>query len=106
MTTKKAGRKTCCVTVEGVSYAFCVNGVNGTFRGQIFERQIDALSKLKAFQDRAEHVAHVRGSQKAVREWVREKKPSQFFAWWISETDFYHDDSVEIFYTKQEEEQS
>jgi len=98
-------KKAYCVTVEGVSYAFRVDGVNGTFRGQIFERQIDALSKLKAFQDRAEHVAHFRGSQKAVKEWVKDNNPSQFFAWWISETDFYHDDSIEIFYTNREDEE-
>lgn len=90
-------------TTSGRSCAFCVDGVDGTFIGKTFGRQLETLRALKAFRDQATHVAHVKGSQRAVKEWVKENKPSQFFAVWNSETDFYHDDSVKIFYTKEEE---
>ena len=91
-------------TTGGRSCAFRVDGVDGTFLGKNFGRQLEMLRALKAFRDRAEHVAHVRCSQRAVKEWVKDVQPSQFFAVWTSETDFYHDDSIEIFYDKQEEQ--
>ena len=99
-------RKSCYGSTGGRSYAFRVDGVDGTFIGKTFGRQLETLRALKAFRDQATHVAHVKGSQRAVKEWVKENKPSQFFAVWTPETDFYHDDSIEIFYTPQEEEQS
>ena len=100
---RKTGRKTCYGSTAGRAYAFRVDGVDGAFLGQIFGRQIDSLHKLKAFQDQANHVTYVKGSQKAVKEWVKENKPSQFLATWICETPFYREDSIEIFYTKEEE---
>ena len=93
-------------TTSGRSCAFRVDGVDGTFVGKKFGQQLEMLRALKAFQDDAEHVAYVKGNLRAVKEWVRDNNPSQFFAVWTSETDFYHDDSVEIFYTLREEEQS
>jgi len=98
--------------VEGQTYAFRVDGVDGgDFFGLPFGRRLDALKKFTKFKEQtAKHVEYVGTKRRkilpAVREWVRDTKPSQFFAVWTSETDFYHDDSVEIFYTKQEEEQS
>ena len=92
-------------TTGGRSCAFRVDGVDGTFVGKTFGRQLEMLRALKAFRDRAEHTAYVKGSQRAVKEWVKDNNPSQFFAWWISETDFYHDDSIEIFYTNREDEE-
>ena len=96
-------------TTGGRSCAFRVDGVDGTFMGQKIGRQIDSLRMLKAFQDRAK-VAYVDTKRKkplsAVKEWVKENKPSQFFAVWTPETDFYHDDSIEIFYLKEDEEQN
>ena len=34
----------------------------------------------------------------AVKEWVKENKPSEFYALWEKESSFYKDDSVEIFF--------
>ena len=93
-------------TVDGVSYAFRVDGVDGgDFFGLPFGRRIEVTNKLMAFQYRAKHVGYSDGSQKAVKEWVKDIQPSQFFAFWRSGR-FHHDDYVEIFYTKQVEEQS
>ena len=91
-------------TTSGRSCAFRVDGVDGTFVGKKFGQQIEMLRAIKAFRDRAKHVAYVKGSLRAVKEWVRDNNPSQFFAVWTS-TDFYLDDSIEIFYTLREEEQ-
>ena len=94
-------------TVEGVSYAFRVNGVDGmSFFGLPYGRRMEVTNKLMAFQYRAKHVGYSDGSQKAVKEWVKDNQPSQFFAFWRSSGRFYHDDYIEIFYTKEEEEQS
>ena len=107
---RKTKEKACYGTVDGVSYAFRVDGVDGgDFFGLPFGRRLDTTKKLIAFQDRAKHVEYADAKRKsalqAVKEWVKENKPSQFFAIWTSETDFYHDDSVEIFYAKEEDEQ-
>ena len=94
-------------TVEGVSYAFRVNGVDGAeFFGLPFGRRMEAINRLMAFQYRAKHVGYSEVSQKAVKEWVKDVQPSQFFAFWRSSGRFCHDDYIEIFYTKREEEQS
>ena len=94
-------------TVEGVSYAFRVDGVDGgEFFGLPFGRRMEATNRLMAFQYRAKHVGYSEVSQKAVKEWVKDVQPSQFFAFWRSSGRFYHDDYIEIFYTKQEEEES
>ena len=102
---RKVGRKTCYGSTAGRTYAFRVDGVDGTFLGQCFGRQIDSFHKLKAFQDKAKRKAYVntkrRAALAAVKEWVKENKPAQFFAVWTSETDFYQEDSVEIFYEEQ-----
>ena len=83
-------------TVEGVSYAFRVDGVDGgEFFGLPFGRRIEATNRLMAYQYRAKHVGYSEGNQKAVKEWVKEVQPSQFFAFWRSGR-FYHDDYIEF----------
>ena len=103
---RKTKGKACYGTVEGVNYAFRVNGVDGSeFFCLPWERRMEAINRLMAFQYRAKHVGYSDGSQRAVKEWVKDNQPSQFFAVWTSETDIYHDDSVEIFYTTKEDEE-
>ena len=103
------GRKTCYGSTAGRVYAFRVDGVDGAFLGQSFGRQIDSFHKLKAFQDNAKHKVYIdtkrRAALAAVKEWVRENKPSQFLASWFCETPFYRQDSVEMFYLEEEDEQ-
>jgi len=106
---RKTKGKACNGTVDGVSYAFLVDGVDGSsFFGLPFGRRMDTAKKLVEFQDHAEH-AYVDTKMKktlpAVKKWVRDNKPDQFLAAWTSETDFYHDDSVKIFYTQREDEE-
>ena len=108
---RKTNGKACYGTVEGRTYAFRVDGVDGgEFFGLPFGRRLEAMKKLIKFQDEtAKHVEYVGTKRRkilpAVKEWVRDTKPSQFFAVWNSETDFYQEDSVEIFYLKEEDEQ-
>ena len=102
---RKTKGKACYGTVEGVSYAFRVDGVDGgEFFGLPFGRRMEAINRLMSFQYRAKHVGYSEVSQKAVKEWVKNVQPSQFFAFWRSGR-FYHDEYIEIFYTKQEEEE-
>ena len=109
---RKTKGKACYGTVDGRTYAFRVDGVDGReFFGLPFGRRLEAMRKLIEFQDEtAKHVEYVGTKRKkilpAVKEWVKDVQPSQFFAIWTSETDFYHDDSVKISYTTKEEEQS
>ena len=99
-------KKACYGTVEGVNYAFRVNGVDGSeFFGLPWERRMEAINKLMAFQYRAKHVGYSDGSQRAVKEWVKDNQPSQFFAFWRSDVCFHHNDYIEIFYTKREDEE-
>ena len=109
---RKTRRKAFYGTVGESSYAFRVNGVDGAdFFGLPFVRRMAVLDKLIKFEkEQAKHVSYVKGSQRAVREWVRDNKPSQFFAWWSSDVycyeRFYSNGSVKISYTTREEEQS
>ena len=105
-TMRKTKGKACYGTVEGLSYAFRVDGVDGEeFFGLPPERRMEATNRLLAFQFRAKHVGYSEVSQKAVKEWVKGIQPSQFFAFWRSGRVYHHDDYIEIFYTKQEEEE-
>ena len=106
---RKTKGKACYGTVDGQTYAFRVEGVDGgDLFGVPFGRRLEAMKKLFEFQDETEKHEYIRTKRRkilpAVKEWVKDTKPSQFFAVWNSETDFYHDDSVKIFYTKEEEQ--
>ena len=102
---RKTKGKACYGTVDGVSYAFRVDGVDGAdFFGLPFGRRMEVTNRLMAFQYRAKHVGYSDGSQKAVKEWVKDNQPSQFLAFWRSGR-FFHDDSIEIFYTTMEEDE-
>ena len=107
-TMRKTKGKACYGTVDGRTYAFRVDGVDGgEFFCSPFGRRLETMKKLIEFQDETEKHEYIRTKRRkilpAVKEWVKDTKPSQFFAVWNSETDFYHDDSVKIFYTKEEE---
>lgn len=83
------------------TYAYKVDGITPGFHTAPFGRQLDDLKKARTFMESAKsyHVgAKHRSTLAAVREWVKEHKPSQFYAKWTSDSDNYKDDSVQIFY--------
>lgn len=83
------------------SYAVEVSGVAKDFFKQPFGRQIDDMKKLKEFMSSAKktHVgAKGKSTMAAVKAWVKEAKPSQYYAKWQSDSANYKDDSVEVYY--------
>ena len=103
---RRLSKKACYGTVHGSSYAVLIDGVDGDFFTRPFGRQLDDWRKIEDFKATAKHGyadSKWKPTMSAVKEWVRLYEPKQFFAVWNSETDFYHDDSVKIFYTKEEE---
>ena len=68
-----------------------------------FGRQLDDLRLVKKFQESAlsTHV-NAKGIPvlKAVKAWIKMRKPTQFYAMWIADERFYKDDSVQIWFTE------
>lgn len=84
------------------SYAINVEGVDNSFpKANNFGTEISEMKKVGVFKQRA-NVSFVGAKGKptiaAVRAWVKENKPSQFFARWTSDSSTYKDDSVQIWY--------
>ena len=59
------------------------------------------MKKLKEFKTNSKSTrvdAKGKATMTAVKEWVKENKPSEFFASWQKDSSSYKDDSVEIFF--------
>ena len=86
------------------SWAVLVMGLERQdYLAQPFGRQLDDARRVAAFKASAKrtHVgAKGRATLAAVRCWVRENAPSQFFAAWPSDSAHYKDDAVEIWFTE------
>jgi hypothetical protein len=88
-------------TQAGKNYAVKVDGVNPRYYQQIFGRQLDDLKRINAFKLKAKsyHVGSKgKATLSAVRTWLKEQKPSQYFAVWTSDSSNYKDDCVEVWY--------
>lgn len=88
---------------DGFSWAVKLDGINPEFPKEPFGRQIDGLRRSRVFvkepDTKSYHVgAKGKSTLAAVRAWVKETKPSEFYARWKSDSSIYKDDSVEIFY--------
>lgn len=91
-------------TVDKMNYAVKIDGFDSSrMKGANFGVLVDLNRPLKAFKVEAKK-AYVDSKGKAtlasVKAWIKENKPSQFFAKWKPDSTNYKDDSVEIFYTK------
>ena len=83
------------------NYAVQINGIENDFPSKPFGQQIDASKKLKEFKATAKSTrvgAKGKATMTAVKEWIKENKPSEFFASWEKDSSSYKDDSVEIFF--------
>ena len=84
-----------------INYAVNLNGIENDFPSKPFGQQIDAMKKVKEFKETAKKTrvdAKGKATMSAVKEWVKENKPSEFFASWEKDSSSYKDDSVEIFF--------
>ena len=89
---------------KDMSYAVQIDSLDSNdFYTQAFGRQISDLKKADEFIKTAKK-GYVDGKGKAtlpaVRKWVKENQPSEFYAKWKSDSSWYKDDSIEIFYKK------
>ena len=83
------------------NYAVQINGIENDFPSKPFGQQIDSMKKLKEFKQSAKSTrvdAKGKATMTAIKEWVKENKPNEFFASWEKDTSSYKDDSVEIFF--------
>jgi len=71
------------------------------FFKQPFGRQLDDLKKVKKWKETAkkEYVgAKGKPTLPAVKRWIKDNKPSEYYAMWRQDSSSYKDDSVEIWY--------
>lgn len=87
------------------NYAIKINGVDGErLAGGNFGETITLNKMMKKAKEsgnefKKEHIdAKGKGTLPAVKTWLKEKKPSQFYAKWQKDSSSYKDDSVEIKY--------
>ena len=84
---------------DGKSFAVKIEGVDPEFPKLPFGRQLGENKKVQAFKAKAKKCyvgAKGEATLSAVRAWIKERQPKQFFARWQSDSKFYKDDSVEI----------
>lgn len=95
-------RKPAFGTVDGMSYAVNVGSLDSNdFFKQPFGRQIDDMKRLRLWMETAKKGyagAKGRATMPAVKRWVRENQPAEFYARWKADSSMYKDDSVEIHY--------
>ena len=91
-------------TASGKSYAIKLDSLSdNNFMTKSFGQQIDSIKSTREFQKTAksDHVgAKGKSTMAAVKQWVKDNSPKQFYAVWQMDSSSYKDDSVEIFYTK------
>jgi len=102
--TEAKGRKPAFGSADKFNFAVQVNGLDSNdFFKQPFGRTLGDMKKVQKFKETAK-VASVgakgKATKAAVRAWVKENKPTQFFAKWQKDSTNWKDDSVEIHYTK------
>ena len=100
---KKGGQKPYFGTVDKMNYAVQLNsavGGNG-FPGRGFGGVVDNRNVIKEFKNTAKKAwvgAKGKPTLPAVKKWVKENKPSEFYASWKADSSMWKDDSVEIYY--------
>jgi hypothetical protein len=78
-----------------------IKGVDKEFYKAPFGRQLEDLKKVKAFIETAKSYyvgAKGRGTLAAVKQWIKETSPSEYYAKWKKDSSNYKDDSVQVFY--------
>ena len=84
------------------SFVLKIEGVPSNLFTLPFGQQIDGLKKIKEFQKIADKDyvdAKGKATMAAVKGWIKDNKPKQYYAKWGADSSSYKDDSVEIYYT-------
>ena len=91
---------------EGFSHAVSIDALDSNeFFKASFGRQLNDLKRVREWKAsqgvKTDHVgAKGKSTMAAVKKWVKEVKPTEFYARWKQDSSNYKDDSVEIFYKK------
>ena len=78
-----------------------IKGVDKEYYRAPFGRQMDDLKKVKAFMETAKTAyvnAKHKGTLTAVKRWIKETSPSEYYAKWRKDSSNYKDDSVKVYY--------
>jgi len=98
------GKKPAFGTSDGFSYAVNIPTLDSNeFLKMPFGRQLDDSRKVGEWKKTAKKAyvgAKGKGTLPSVKKWVKENKPSEFYAKWKMDSSSWKDDSVEIFYKK------
>lgn len=90
------------VNSEKRTYAVKINNIdNNDFFKLSFGRGLDDRRKVDIFQQKANsiYVKTWQGSSlAAIKSWIKEFKPAEFYASWTADSANYHDDVVKIYF--------
>jgi hypothetical protein len=84
-----------------ISYAIKVDKVPDNYFDLIFGRQLEYNRIVRNFIDTSKHEyidCKGKSTLQSVKKWIKEVKPLQFYAKWESDSRYYKDDSVKIYY--------
>lgn len=89
----------------GHNYAVKINNLESNeFFRLPFGRQLPDLRKVEAFckECKTTHVgAKGKATMSAVRKWIKEWSPTEFYAQWRKDSSDYKDDSVKLFFKEE-----
>lgn len=89
-------------TAGKMSYAIKLNSIDDNeFMKKSFAQQVPSIRAAREFMASAkkDYVdAKGKATLAAVKAWVKENKPSEFYSLWQMDSSFYKNDVVEIFY--------
>lgn len=91
------------VITDKISWAFSVDGIDVNTPHMPFGRQIDEMRKALKFCETARHTwidCKHKPTMQCVKKWVKEFKPVNFWARWNSDSEWYKDDSVQIYFDR------
>ena len=89
-------------THDDFSYAVKINNLSTNDIAKLsFGRICEEYDKINAFKDTGKQTwvgCKGKATLASVKKWIRENKPAEFFAKWRRDSDWWKDDSVEIYY--------
>lgn len=80
--------------VRGMNFAYQIEGVTDA------DRDYKEVAEFTKTAKKGYVGAKGKATMPAVKKWVRENKPSQFYAKWKADSSMWKDDTVEIWYVK------
>jgi len=83
------------------NYVYCVDGIEDEYWAKSFGQQLDDLKIIKKFKASAKKESvgtKGKATLTAVKNWIKEHNPKQYWANWQKDSTSYKDDVVDIWY--------